>query len=261
MIVKTEAIVLRTLKYRDTSKIVILFTEDYGKLQCIAKGARSWKNKYGASLEPLAHTQVVFYKKEQRELHLISQATLLSSFKNIHTSLEHFIHAYGIIELLYRTTHSEEKNEILYKLLLNTLQMMDKVEDPKLLFSSFQLKYASLMGFTPSLTHCSKCGKAFETTHAVEWRIKEGIALCHKCSGNINGTLVHNISSTSQRVRLSGADVGLLQKLLSIDIQFISSLELNNIQRNLIESAVRSYIEYHMSDGKPLQSLALLESV
>jgi DNA repair protein RecO (recombination protein O) len=74
MIVKTEAIVLKTMKYRDTSKIVTLFTKNYGKLSAVAKGARDRNLRFGSALDSLSHVQVVLYKKEGADLHLLPNA-------------------------------------------------------------------------------------------------------------------------------------------------------------------------------------------
>ena len=77
MIESTDAIVLRAIKYGDTSKIVTLYTRRFGKVAVIAKGARSAKSKFGSALEPMSLIQAVFYRKENREVQLLSQADLL----------------------------------------------------------------------------------------------------------------------------------------------------------------------------------------
>ncbi|MBP6673311.1 MAG: recombination protein O N-terminal domain-containing protein, partial [Bacteroidetes bacterium] len=52
MIVETEAVVLHTMDFRDTSKIVTLYSRKFGKIKVIAKGTRNQKtNKFGSSLE------------------------------------------------------------------------------------------------------------------------------------------------------------------------------------------------------------------
>ena len=79
-IIKTEAIVLSKLDYRDTSKIANLFTEDFGKISVIIKGARSPKSKTGKIVDPLNHIRIVYYNKESRDLQLISDAESINYF-------------------------------------------------------------------------------------------------------------------------------------------------------------------------------------
>ena len=100
MIVTTEAIVLRRRKQGDTSKILTLYTKAFGKLNVIAKGAREVKSKFGASLETFTHATVVFYRKEHRDLHLLSKAETIESNSQISKSLEKIEQAMAIIELV-----------------------------------------------------------------------------------------------------------------------------------------------------------------
>ena len=63
-IAKTEAIVLKSMKYRETSKIVTFYTKQFGKITGLVKSARSAKNKFGSSLNLFSHIELVIYKKE-----------------------------------------------------------------------------------------------------------------------------------------------------------------------------------------------------
>ena len=81
MLVTTEAIVLRSRKHGETSKIVTLYSREYGKVDVIAKGARDIKSKFGGALEAFAESRIVFYKKDKPEaaLYLLSKAEPIRS--------------------------------------------------------------------------------------------------------------------------------------------------------------------------------------
>ena len=84
MIVKTDAIVLNSMRFGDTSKIVWVYTKEYGKVSIIAKGAVSLKNKYGGSLEPLSYISLIFYKKYNiNTLQTLKETDLIIPFNNI----------------------------------------------------------------------------------------------------------------------------------------------------------------------------------
>lgn len=123
MIVTTDAIVLAARRHGDTSKIVWLYTQDYGKVSVIAKGARELKSKFGGALEMFARTSATFYKKERpgESLYLLSKAELLDSHRGILGSLAAMEAATEIVELLIRTMHDEEKNDAIYDLLVASL--------------------------------------------------------------------------------------------------------------------------------------------
>ena len=79
---KTDAFILSGFKYGDTSKIVTLFSEEAGKFSAIVKGVRNNKSKLGGVFENMNHVNVIFSKKENRDLQFISKAemeTIISS--------------------------------------------------------------------------------------------------------------------------------------------------------------------------------------
>ena len=67
-IVHSDAIVLRSIDYGETSRIVTLFTRERGKIGVMAKGARANRSRFGSTLEPLSHINVVLYYKPGRDL-------------------------------------------------------------------------------------------------------------------------------------------------------------------------------------------------
>ena len=151
MLVTTDAIVLRSRKQGETSKIVTLYTSDYGKVTVIAKGAREMKSKFGASLEMGAVSRVVFYKKESAEpgLYLLSKSETLERNSGLAERLERLASAMGIIELLLRALHDEEANPELYALVRETLSGIARADEATLphLEFRFHLVCARLMGF------------------------------------------------------------------------------------------------------------------
>ena len=147
------------MKYRDTSKIVTFYTKEYGKLKGIAKGARSPKNKFGSALEPLTQSMLVIYKKEHRDLHLISQCDAINPFKNLSKDLDRMMTALAVIELVNQVTHDEERNPSLYGLLYDTMNALnDSLKNYSSYFHAFRLRLASLFGYAPNFEVCGECG-------------------------------------------------------------------------------------------------------
>ena len=71
-ILKSEGVVLRRIKYSETSLILTFYTKDQGKISLIAKGARNPKSKFVGALEPATYASIVYYHKDSRELQLLS---------------------------------------------------------------------------------------------------------------------------------------------------------------------------------------------
>ncbi len=77
---KTQAVVLKTQRLGETSKILTLYSQKFGKIKVVAKGARGLKSRFYGTLEPLNHISIVYYFKETRELQLLSQADICVKF-------------------------------------------------------------------------------------------------------------------------------------------------------------------------------------
>ncbi|MDA3860280.1 MAG: DNA repair protein RecO, partial [Melioribacteraceae bacterium] len=73
-IVKSKAFVLNKLDFGDSSKIVNFYSEEFGRVAGIIKGARSQKSKIGKIVDVLNLVEIVYYKKESRDLQIVTQA-------------------------------------------------------------------------------------------------------------------------------------------------------------------------------------------
>ncbi len=150
MLVTTESIVLRARKQGETSKIVTLYTREFGKVNVIAKGAREMKSKFGGALEMFARSSVVFYKREKHDaLNLLSKAEIVDSHGGILRSLKKMEAATAVLELVLHAMHDEEENQELFELLAGTLETISGQEEDNA--PSFQmrfyLEFTKLMGF------------------------------------------------------------------------------------------------------------------
>ena len=276
MITKTEAVVLKSMNYRDSSKIVTFYTRRFGKVKCIAKGARQMKSKFGAGLEPITNVSLVMYKKEHRDLQLVTQCDAIKTYKSIHSELERMAVALSVLELVNQLVHEEEGNDALYLLLVETL---DEIESAKRnfvnLFFAFEIRFASLFGFSPGLGVCSGCGRSLDdigVDGAAVFQLSKGSVLCGRCitsASTIKNDLLL-IRKTAQEartrphseegnVRVSIGTLKALQRLLTARLDSVSSLELTTAAGNDIDGTLRLYMRQHFEDLKPIKSLDILK--
>ena len=74
MIVSTDAIVLRTVNYSETSIIITLFSKEAGKIVLIAKGARKPKSAFAAQFEPMNILNINYFHKDGRNIQLLKNS-------------------------------------------------------------------------------------------------------------------------------------------------------------------------------------------
>src|SRR5690554_5705058 len=109
MIHRTEAVVLRSMKYGETSRIVTLFTRDRGKITVLARGARLPKSRFGSTLGPMSFIQIVYYYKPTRSIQMLSESSYVQPFNGIGKRLDRITTGLRIIELVHALTQEEEQ--------------------------------------------------------------------------------------------------------------------------------------------------------
>jgi DNA repair protein RecO (recombination protein O) len=254
--------VLKSMKYRDTSKIVTFYSKEYGKLKGIAKGARSAKNKFGSSLEPLTQSMLVLYKKEYRDLHLISQCDALCSFKNLSEDFERMTAALSVIELVHQVTHEEERNPALFTLIVETLNALNgSIKNYSTFVHAFQVRLASLFGYEPNFETCGECETSMLAgTGDMEFSfmIARGAVYCNRCR-KPDDLLKGMEDPGGTYCSITAEVLQILRRLKTAPINTLGNLEFNRQAGNQIDEVLRLYLRYHFDGLKSLKSTELFQ--
>jgi len=256
-LVKTEVIVLRSMKYRDTSKIVTFYSKEYGKLKGIAKGARTSKNKFGSALEPFSHSMLLIYKKDHRDLHLISQCDSIDSFRNLTEDLDRMTAALSVLELTDQVTHHEERAPALFSLLVETLNVLNiSTKNYETYLKAFQLRLAALFGYAPNFEVCGECGKSVlhgDGDRQVAFQIVRGAVYCNTCCAP-NDSVILGSDQNNGFTALSVQGLQIVRRLVNTQLSSLSTLEFDTRIGNEINELLRLYLRYHFDGLKPLKS-------
>ncbi len=261
MITKTDAFVLKSMRYRDTSKIVTFYSQRFGKIKGIAKGARETKSKFGASLDPMTLASLVLYKKEHRDLQFISESDTIRPYKRIHSELPRMEVALSVLELVNQVTHDEEENSNLYSLLVETFENIENADRNHGNFSrAFMIRMASLFGFTPMLMVCPECKKPVaenDSTPSYIFDLGKGGLYCENCAMNLGRSVLPGQS----RIKISARTAEILREFLQTRIEHLATLEYNNAIGNELDETLRLYLQYHFEGLKSLRSRAVFQQM
>lgn len=183
-IIKTKAFVLNKLDFGDTSKIANFYTIDFGRISGIIKGARSPKSKIGRTIDVMNFVELVFYKKDNREVQLVSQADLISHYPNIKSDLEKLKYASAIMELVLRLTLEDDPHRRLFNGLERILDRLEnETTQPILLFGMFFNFFLEEIGYGLETEKCSVCQKKLINSGGVFYNHENGL-MCGECSKN-----------------------------------------------------------------------------
>lgn len=242
MLVRTRSIVLRRMRYGDTSIIATLLTADRGIESIIAKGARSAKSRTAAMLQPFEELDVQYYAKPGRELHILRSAERTALRRRLMTQYEHTVVAYSIVEMVLRVELPGHPSPEVYGLVSATLAALDAVEVNVELFPiAFGLRLAALHGYPLQLEEW--CADNF-VDQLFTFRLDTGTAYPDK--GAVSDWLY----------RVPGRVIEVLYQLQTKPLEELSTFSISPDDLLPCQSLVQKYLEYHFERPiRPLQSL------
>src|SRR5438105_9942332 len=121
---KTEAIVLRSIRYGEADRILHLYTPHHGRLGAIAKGVRRARSRFGARLEPFFHIRAVLHEG-RGDLHTVTGADTIATngaLREHSSTLDAAARACDAVGRLFETTDPHPE---VFRLLVNELALLN----------------------------------------------------------------------------------------------------------------------------------------
>jgi DNA repair protein RecO (recombination protein O) len=182
---RTEAIVLRSIRYGEADRILHLYTPGRGRLGAIAKGVRRSRSRFGGRLEPFFRLELMLHEG-RGELLTVTGAQTLSAHARLrerHTSLDSAARACDAVARLF---DSGDSNPAAYHLLANQLALLDASPAAAGHANqlSFRLKLLLAAGLGPQLEACASCG---EREHLTGFSGAAGGVVCAACEASAFG--------------------------------------------------------------------------
>ena len=151
MLFKTDGIVFRFIRYKETSIITTVFTEKFGIQSYIINGVRSKKARIGIALfQPLTLLEMVVYHKENASLNRVSEIKCLTPYKSIPVNVHKTTIILFLSEVLFKSVKHESHPEIIFRFLHDSLLSLDHLDSEFENFHlQFLLKLTQYLGFQP----------------------------------------------------------------------------------------------------------------
>jgi DNA repair protein RecO (recombination protein O) len=164
---KTEAIVLRSIRYGEADRILHLYSTARGRINAIAKGVRRPKSRFGGRLEPFFRLDLLLHEGRS-ELLTVTNVATVDGYPRLRSSGPALTAGARACDAVLRLLDSAEPNPPAYNLLCRYLAMLDDPALPRAAgieaALSFRLKLALAAGFSPELASCARCGEAEHLT-------------------------------------------------------------------------------------------------
>jgi len=152
MYITTNGIILKNINYKETSVISRIFTEDYGKISVIFKGAKRKNHNISPVIELANVVNITYYSKAKSNLNTSKEVSLLNSHPNAHKVLLNYYYNMAIISLLDKLCHEEYAHRNLYNTAIDALKLIDLNQyNIEIIFLHFLLNLNTDLGFKISV--------------------------------------------------------------------------------------------------------------
>ena len=176
---KTEALVINKYDLRETSLLVNFYTRDFGKITGELKGIRLDPEKFASNLDIFSLNEIIFYRKRNSSVHLVSQVDKRNDFYGIRQDIIKVGLASFMLELVSAVMAQEDKNEEVFDLAVSCLKELENSTLPEKIMTIFKIKILSLSGFKPQIESCVSCAeRIFDQS---KFSLSLGGLLCQKC--------------------------------------------------------------------------------
>ncbi|MGH2960651.1 MAG: DNA repair protein RecO [Solirubrobacterales bacterium] len=166
---KTEAIVLRSIRFGEADRILHIYSSTRGRIGAIAKGSRRPRSRFGGRLEPFFRLDLMLHEG-RGELATVTGAATVDGHPRLRESASTLDAAGRGCDAVLRLFDAAEPNPAAYNLLCRYLGLLDgevetesgdgmQVADLETALA-FRLKLALAAGFSPELASCARCGEA-----------------------------------------------------------------------------------------------------
>ncbi|MEZ4855210.1 MAG: DNA repair protein RecO [Gelidibacter sp.] len=237
MLLKTDAIVLSKIKYRDHDLIVKCYTKNRGVVSYLLKGVlKSTKNTSKvAYYQPLSQLQIEETYNANQSLQYIKEVKLNVTYQSLHTNVLKSAIVMFLSEVLSSVLKEEEANPLLYDYLETTLQWLDHETEFSNFHLLFLLELTKHLGFYPETSQID----------FPYFNLSSGL-FCLKPQNHYT---------------ISNQNLNVLKQLLGIKFDTLYTLKLNSNQRQSFLAMLLLYFELHLGDFRKPKSLQILNQV
>ena len=237
------AIILSRADYRENDSWLEVYSEEFGKLQLVARGAKKISSKLSGHLEPFNLVKLLIIKGRYRDY--VGSALTTDSFLSIKSDLNKIFYAGAGLRLIKRLIKDGEADQQIFALLLNYLQLIDQSQTETmsqalgdLSQGYFTLRLLSYLGYQPELQHCLTCQQVVPANNNY-FSLAAGGLICGTCQR------AGSPESPGQLIKVSNNCIKLMRLFLTEDETILKNLKVTPSYSKELLSLANNFINFH----------------
>lgn len=238
MIRTFNGIVLKSIKYGETSMISEVYTREHGLKKFIAGSVRKAKSRMSPGLfQPMSLVQMVAYEKPGKDLNRVKDISPLHLYRHMPMEINRTAVGLFITEVVRYTIRTDESNPELFDFLLDVFRFLDETDRSIAnLPLSFLVLYSGWMGFEPENNY-SEEKSVFD--------LQEGR---------------FNVVSTGLQ-QIEAPLSSLFSQLLASDMESSADIKIKRKDRQQLLQSLLDYYYIHIDYMKKVQTHLIFEGI
>lgn len=241
----TDAIVLHSFDYLESSRILRLVTRDGGVRSALAKGARRSSRRFGSAVDLFAQGNAQLHAKPGRDLDTLSAFDVVLARPMLAADLGRFTGASAIAELTLRFGR-DAADAGLFDAVADSLDALALAAPEATLTATLASAWRIVaeLGFAPAVDVCGECHAPLEPDATVMFSHRAGGALCARCG---------RLAPAGRKLPPDARDA--LRRFLT----GTAGEPLDDAATRAHQRLLREFLAEHLTDGRPLRAMALWE--
>ncbi len=248
---RTEALILRSVDFGESDRIVHLLVPDSGRLTAIAKGARRSVRRFPGTLDLFNHLRIQMQTRRSGAMARLEQATLIESFTPLRSETRRFAIACYLLEVLDRLApEGGARGDMrrLFRFALAALRATATCTPDARLRVFIELRALEALGLRPEIRRCVRCGVWLDGAAQIDFHVPDGGTLCKRCAAPLDGLL-----------RVHVGTLRALEQGLRFDFEHLDRLVLGPAALSEGRQLVGRFQRYHI--GVELRSQRFLDEI
>jgi DNA repair protein RecO (recombination protein O) len=219
------------MDFKETDKLVTVFSEDQGKLRAIAKGVKKPNSSLRACVQPFCCSQLFF--NGGKELEVITQGRLLDFYGNCRQDINMTLYIMYMMELLDKSLMDKVPLPALFTTAIEVLEFFNNKGFNILAIRYFEMMLLINLGYQPVVDRCVSCGRKEIT--AAGFDLSAGGMLCRQC-----------LHDTGHFIQMNGETIALAKLLAAGRLTAITRVKVSPPALHQLEIFLEKYMEYHL---------------
>jgi len=249
--IRTEALILRSIDFGESDRILHLLVPEIGRLPVIAKGARRSVRRFSGTLDLFSHVKIQVDIRRPNSLARLDQASLIDPFIAIRSETARFALGCYLLELFDRLAPERgvcADMQRLFSFALGALRMVADRDPDLRLRTLIELRALDALGLRPEFTRCVRCGSTPAGRSPIAFHVADGGVVCDRCCAQLDGIL-----------RVQPGTLRALDRGLRLDFERLDCLAMSGALLAEARQLLSRFQRFHL--GVELRSAPYLDRV